>query len=392
MLPNIKNFNGVNVTFLTTENCNLRCKYCYEINKKENHMSFETAKKAIDKLLQGKLIIKENMNFARQGLILDFMGGDALVNPKLLDDILSYFTYKVATVENEWTKIWRHRFRVSICSNGTLFKNKEVRDFCEKWKDILCLNISIDGCPEIHDMNRIFPDGRGTMNEILKWWKWYQEIFPSSGYSTKATCSRLTIPYLYKSLKFMHEKLGIKYINQNFIMEDGHYTEEDYKILKEQLKLCNQYIFDHRNEIYWSMVDIQFSDARNTLDENKARCGSGNMMTIGIDGKIYPCMRWLPVSLGENRPDMSTGNVKKGLTKKGRKIYTEICDKSKNAFCTKEEKCLTCEYESACAFCIAGCFTEFGDFIRTTHICEITKILCENAKVYQQMEKDADEK
>ncbi len=387
MIKRVKDFEGMSVTFLTTENCNLRCKYCYEINKKEKHMSFDVAKKAIDKLLNGKLIPKDTAPFAKVGLILDFMGGDALINPQLIDKILEYYVLQVNTINNKWTKIWRKHWRVCICSNGTLFGDVNVRTFCEKWKENLSLSISIDGCPEIHDMNRVFPNGKGSMQEILKWWDWAQKYTFST---TKATCSRVTIPYLYDSLKFMHETLGLKFINQNFIMEDGHYTEEDYDILREQLKLCNQYVFEHRNEMYWSMVDTQFSDARNSLTENTSRCGSGMMLTIGIDGKIYPCMRWLPVSLGKNRPDMSTGTVKKGLTKEGRKIYAEICEKSKNAACTKEEKCQTCEYESACAYCIAGCFTEFGDFIRTTHICEITKILCENAKVYQQMEKDAD--
>ena len=231
MLKNIEEFEGFSVTFLTTENCNLRCKYCYEINKKEKHMDIEVAKKAIDKLLAGKLIPKTAEKVAEKGIILDFMGGDSLINPQLLDKILDYFVIKVNTINNKWTKIWRHSFRACVCSNGTLFSNPDVRSFCEKWKDNLSLGVSIDGCPEIHDMNRVFPNGKGSMTEILKWWDWYQQFSDSS---TKATCSRQTIPYLYESLKFMHEELGIKYINQNFIMEDGHYTEEDYRMLKEQ--------------------------------------------------------------------------------------------------------------------------------------------------------------
>lgn len=391
MLLNEKSFEGLNVTFLTTEDCNLRCKYCYEINKKPHFMDIKVAKRAIDILLEGKLITTENKDLAKKGVIIEFIGGDSLVNPILLDEILTYFVARLSIVDNKWTRVWRTRWRVAISSNGTLFCNKDVRNFCEKWKENICLGVSIDGCPEIHDKYRVFPDGRGSMPEIQKWWGWYCRNFTSS-HSTKATASKATIPYLYESLKFMHEVLGIIYINQNFIMEDTGCTEEDYELLKEQLKLCNQYVLQHRDEMYWSLLDKNFSEARNTLAENKARCGSGNMLTIGIDGKIYPCMRWLPVSLGENRPDMSTGHINKGLTLKGRKLHTEICNKSKNKSCTKDKKCLDCEYESACAYCIAGCFTEFGDFTRTTHICEITKILCENAKVYQKMEDEADQK
>ena len=41
-----------NVTFILTEDCQLRCKYCYICGKNSfNVMSFETAKKAVDFIL-----------------------------------------------------------------------------------------------------------------------------------------------------------------------------------------------------------------------------------------------------------------------------------------------------------------------------------------------------
>lgn len=390
MLRNRLDFPGITITFLTTQNCNLRCKYCYEINKKENHMSIEIAKKAIDKLLKGAFITKENSPHAKQGIILEFMGGDALVNTKLLDEILEYWVYKLIVTNTKWSKIWRHAWRVSICSNGTLFEKREVREFCEKWKEVLSLSVSIDGCPEIHDKYRVFPDGSGTMSKIQEWMPWYRDMFNEQACVTKSTCSKATIPYLYESLKFMHEELGLIWINQNFIMEPTGCTEEDYEELKHQLELCRQYVFEHRNEMFWSMLDKNFAEPKNHICEQQSICGSGNMLSVDIDGRVYACMRWAPVSLGDKRPNMSIGDVNKGLTLKGKKIYKSIYEGSKVHNCTKEEKCLTCEYESACNFCIAGCYTEYGDFIRTTHICEITKILCESAKIYKKMEEDAD--
>lgn len=392
MLEPVSEFHGLTVTFIVTENCNLRCKYCYEINKKDKYMSLETAKKMIDSLLNGEFITKENIRFAKMGIVLEFMGGDALINPKLVDSILNYWTYKLVKSNTKWAKIWRRSYRVSICSNGTLFERQDVREFCEKWQEVLCLTVSIDGCPEIHDKYRVFPDGRGTMSKIREWLPWYQKNFPTSAFVTKSTCSKATIPYLYESLKFMHEELGLIWINQNFIMEPTGCTEEDYKELDRQMKLCIKYVFEHRNEMYWSMIGEQFSKAYNSISENKSRCGSGNMLSFTLDGKVYACMRWAPLSLGDNRPNMSIGTVDKGLTHKGKKIYKSIYEGSISKNNTKKEKCKTCEYESACAYCIAGCFTEFGDFTRTTHICEITKILCENAKIYKQMEEEADGK
>ena len=37
-----------NVTFQVTDDCNLRCSYCYQINKGKHRMPFEVAKKFID--------------------------------------------------------------------------------------------------------------------------------------------------------------------------------------------------------------------------------------------------------------------------------------------------------------------------------------------------------
>lgn len=392
MIEPLKEFPGLTVTFLITQNCNLRCKYCYEINKKERHMSLETAKKSIDRLIDGSFFTKDTTNLAKQGIILEFMGGDALVNPTLVDKILDYWTQQLIVVDNEWTRKWRSAWRISICSNGTLFENKEVRDFIDKWKGMMCLTVSIDGCKEIHDRYRVFPNGQGTMDTIKKWLPWYREKFDVYSRSTKSTCSKATIPYLFESLKYMHEELGLNWINQNFIMEPTGCTEEDYEELRQQLKLCRQYVFDHRDELYWSMLGTTYSDYKNTISEKKSRCGSGSMLSFDIDGRTYACMRWAPVSIGDNRPNMSIGTVDKGFTHKGKKIYKDIYEKSKSHLCTKEEKCKTCEYESACTYCIAGCFTEFGDFIRTTHICEITKIICESAKIYKQMEEEADGK
>lgn len=45
------------ITFQVTEDCNLRCTYCYQTIKKKNRMSFETAKEFIDMILEDHLIV-----------------------------------------------------------------------------------------------------------------------------------------------------------------------------------------------------------------------------------------------------------------------------------------------------------------------------------------------
>ena len=111
----------------------------------------------------------------------------------------------------------------------------------------------------------------------------------------------------------------------------------------------------------------------------KGWCGSGLMPALSIDGDIYPCFRWLPHTQ-HSKGVMSVGNVNEGFIHK--ENFKKVRDGAIRANCTKDSKCLTCECEPVCAYCIGGCYAEYGDFIRTTHICEITKIQVEYARKY----------
>ncbi len=394
MISSFEDFEGLNITINTTEDCNMRCKYCYEINKCAKSINFDKCKKFIDLILldDNYLSLKdgEQYNFVNKGLVIDFIGGDALMNVDICDKTLTYLAFKLNTTKTKRAECWRNSWRCSISSNGTLLGEPKVRKFLEKWERNISLGISIDGCPTIHDKNRIMayhgPNGEevGSMNIILKNWDWYRKHFPKESLVTKATCSKDTIPYLYESLVFMHETLGIKFINQNFIMEDTGCTEEDYKILREQMQLCIDYVYEHRDDLYWSMIDKERYLCNKKEDEehdfnHSGRCGSGCMPALAIDGKIYPCFRWLPHTQ-QSAGVMCVGDVEHGFNHS--ENFKKVRDGSIRANCTKDPKCIGCEYEPACAYCIGGCYAEHGDFTRTTHICEITKIQVEYARKY----------
>jgi len=380
---------GLNVTFNTTEDCNLRCRYCYETCKTRRGLDFDHARKFIDRLIDdpdpvgaaGTDEEKRVETFVRAGLVADFIGGDSLMDPGLVDRILSYLVMRLYSSDSPNARAWRGHWRANLSSNGTLFSRPDVRAFCEKWRENLSLGVSIDGCPALHDMNRIFPDGSGSMDSILANWEWYKRNFPFNALSTKSTLSRASIPYLYESLVWMHETLGLKYIHQNFIMEDTGCTDSDYAELDRQMEKCVRYTLDHCDEMCWSMIGRHYADhhAVREDDKNSPRCGSGNMPTLSVDGRIYPCFRWLPHTQN-GKEVFAAGTAEKGLVNKD--AFRAVRNGAKRGVCTKDEKCLACEYESACSYCIGGCYAEHGDFIRTTHICEITKIQCRWAKVY----------
>lgn len=393
MIKPIKNFEGISCTVNTTESCNLACKYCYEINKRNKTIDPKVVHKFIDCLLDdpdpiGVTGTKDEW-MLHSGLILDFIGGDALMEPKIVDDALTYLVQQMTIKNHRWKNNWR----ASISSNGTLFENKPVRDLIAKWGNNLSIGVSIDGCPAIHDKNRIYaepnPDGseRGSMSKIMEWWPWVKAAMPYTGSQTKATCSKDSIPYLYESLVFMHETLGMSHINQNFIMEATGCTDEDYMLLDEQLEKCMYYLLDHRHELYWSMFDRQGVDKRSDSVQahdhaaDSGQCGSGAMPTIGMTGKIYPCFRWLPHTLANYQDQADPhciGDVNTGFSHKER--FREVKEATRKKI--SSDYCYECEYDMGCPYCIGGCYSEFNDFKRTEHICTISKIRNKWSAIY----------
>ena len=392
MISRLNERTGLTITFNTTEDCNLACKYCYEVGKRPRTMELSTAKKFIDIILAEDDVCNIDSldgwdkDWLYDAITLDFIGGDSLMDPKLLDSILTYWVTKVNTTNTPNAIRWRRNWKASISSNGTLFGNPEVRAMLEDWAPVISLGVSIDGCPEIHDKNRIYKDGRPSMPEILKWWDWYKATFPFDSLRTKATCSKDSIPYLEKSLKFLHEQLGMHWIHQNFIFEDTGCKDDDYQELRHQIEQCILYVYENRNDLYWSMIDKEnFAMAKRSIGgdwELKGHCGGGIMPALGVDGKIYPCFRFLPHTQEQESP-LVCGDVEHGLYNK--KAFSDVTTAAIRKNCTQKQECKNCKYESACAYCIAGCYSEYGEFKRQTYICQITQIQVEFARKYWSM-------
>ena len=149
------------VTFAVTDACSLRCSYCYQGVKSHHAMSFETAKNFTDLLLRGDnpYINPDNS----PGVIIKFIGGEPLLEIDLIDRTTDYFISEMIRLRHPWAT----RFMLSICSNGTEYFNPKVQDYLKKYLHHLSFSISVDGCKELHDACRVFPDGRGSYDVAI---------------------------------------------------------------------------------------------------------------------------------------------------------------------------------------------------------------------------------
>ena len=73
------------VTFIVTEACQLRCKYCYLHGKNStSRMGFDVAKRTIDYL------VSDRERFYEPSVVWEFIGGEPFLEIDLIDRITDY--------------------------------------------------------------------------------------------------------------------------------------------------------------------------------------------------------------------------------------------------------------------------------------------------------------
>lgn len=353
------------VTFQVTDACNLACTYCYQINKGTRRMSFEVAKKFVDLLFDEE---KNNdyINYKISPfIIIDFIGGEPLLEIELIDKIVDYFIEKAFQLEHPWAT----RYCISLCSNGVLYFDPKVQRFFNKHKNHISLNITIDGNKELHDSCRIFPDGRPSYDLAVAAAKDWMD---KGGYmGSKITIAPGNVQFLNKALLHMIE-LGYEEINANCVYEDG-WTIEHAKELYNQMKKFSDYLLDNNLEydIFCSLYEDIFFSPKN-IDDDQTWCGGTNslMLSCDPDGWLYPCIRYMESSLGSQRDPIRIGHIDYGIYKTKEELEIQKCMDCVTRRTQTSDKCFYCPIASGCSDCAAYNYQVNGTVhSKATYIC-----------------------
>ena len=364
--PNTENVRTI--TFQITDDCNLCCSYCYQINKGHHKMPFEIAKTLIDELLHNDKLIENYVKSKNSlGVILEFIGGEPLLEIDLIDQIIDYFIKQCIILHHPWID----RFRVSICSNGVLYFTPKVQDFIKKHQTHLSFSISIDGNKKLHDTCRVFPDGTGSYDLAIKAAKHYMKHYDQY-LGSKMTLSPSNINFTSSALINLWEN-GYSYIYANCVYEKG-WTIEHAKILYNELKKTADYLLNNYLEKIKgaSILNFDLNQQKNT--SNKNFCGGdGNMLAIDYKGDLYPCLRYMESSIGQSQSPYIIGNVNDGI---GYNQQTKdmIAGLDVTYQSQSPQECLDCPVSSECGWCSALNYQEFGTINkRTTYTCLMHK-------------------
>ena len=357
-----------NITFQITDDCNLCCSYCYQHNKGHHKMPFEVAKKLIDGILTNDKSINNYVKSENAiGIVLEFIGGEPFLEVDLIDKIIDYFIEKCIILHHPWID----RFRVSICSNGVLYFTPKVQEFIKKHQTHLSFTISIDGNKTLHDACRVFPDGTGSYDLAIKAAKHYRKYYDAI-LSSKMTLSPDNINFVFPALVNLW-KNDYNFIYCNCIYEKG-WTIEHAKILYYELKKVADYLLNNHLERIkgTSILNLDLSQQKNISDKNFCG-GDGNMLAVDYKGDLYPCLRYMESSIGQNQSPYIIGNVNDGIGYNQQTKYMiaglDVTYKSQSP-----QECIDCPVSSECGWCSALNYQEFGTINkRTTYTCLMHK-------------------
>ena len=142
-------FSGTSLhIFVLTDDCNMNCVYCQARDHKRGNysrMDADTARKAVEMAVQSPA----------KYLDFEFQGGEPLLNFEILKLIVEYS--KEINID--------HVITYSVVTNLTLI-NDEIIEFLQE-NDIR-VSTSIDGPTTVHDINRPFAGGKGTLDTVKK--------------------------------------------------------------------------------------------------------------------------------------------------------------------------------------------------------------------------------
>lgn len=355
------------VTFQVTDDCPMSCTYCYQGHKGHRMMSKDVAKRGVDLLFE---MYDRNegtfINHHTKAIVLDFIGGEPLMNIEIIDYICEYFMSECLRRNHPWLYHWR----ASMISNGALYYEPAVQKFLQKFYGFVSFSITLDGPQEIHDTCRVYHDGRGNFADAYSAFQHYRAHYNPTP-STKVTLAPENLFNLNRIVKFFVEQ-DIKVIHANCAYEP-EWSIEHAQLFYAELKAMADYLLDLFDETTISLFQEDTFEPMATSENGNWCGGTGAMLAFDPDGIAYPCLRYMPSSLGPNVSPLICGSVDGIFEEPEHKALKDYLDSITRRSQSTDE-CWNCPIAKGCAWCSGWNYQLYGTpNKRCTNICFMHK-------------------
>lgn len=363
------------ITLHVSNDCNLRCRYCYA-----NGGNYSNIKKLMEekKALE---ILDFFINKFKLIKTIVFFGGEPFLNLKVINCICKYLTnlYKIETI--------KYLPEFIVVTNGTIINNKIV-ELINKYN--LSITVSIDGPKTVNDLNRIFKNKLGTFYKIQKFIKIIKK-------KTNAEIQfEATFTHDHVVRGYSEDDISV-YMKRKFGLDGTVVPVQNYN------KTNNSKFEKERYDNFFLKLNKMFDDPNNfniIFDSNILRilrciinktsselCPIGSkIIAVSVDGKIYPCH----IVVGKEH--LCLGDIN------GDNIFTDPQMYNKSNLYLKLIKkesipCKNCWARNLCSGCSLKCFynNEFGKLqsYPDSNFCKMQKkLLTELLKNISKLQED----
>lgn len=357
------------ITIQVTEACNLCCTYCYQHDKSPAVLDVEVGKKFIDMILASDERSEQYIQSREcEGVILNFIGGDPLLEIDMVDELTDYFIQRMIELEHPWST----RFRIGIGTNGLLYFDPKVQNYLKKNYGHVSVSITVDGNKKLHDSCRIDHNGDGSYDRAMAAVKDWQKRIGDIDLGTKITIAPGNLDMLSEALiEFSTGTTPL--INCNCVYEEGWTSEHATKLYTELKKVADYLIEHDLQDTAWISILDQACGTKH--QGNQTWCGgNGLMMALDVRGNIYPCIRYTPSSIGGKQPDYIIGTAEHGFGQTPEEAQRIKCLSCINRETQCSQECLDCPISMGCGDCAGYSYEVTGKIgSRVTYICEMHK-------------------
>lgn len=311
--------------------CNLNCKYCFRESKYlgDEQLTFKIAKDAID------FLVDKYAPYASK-YVIDLSGsGEPLLQIDLVKQIVNYCKNK----RNEVCK----NIEVMFCTNLTLL-TPELVDYLDNEPTII-LGTSIDGDQITNDNNRVYANGKGTYDDIVKALKMFKN--KKIGLAVTITPLNQDVDLIYDHLYHLPnvDCISMKFI-RNFDSSKYGFSNFNVSYLLDRYeKLCINILEElEKGNFNYLKKLLQGGDYFGGVIYNNLfkgtykiyRCDAGKTrIVVNNIGDIFAC------SVMYGNEDFKIGNIYKGIQIKKQSEFEVVSIK-------REIKCKDCIIRNIC--------------------------------------------
>lgn len=253
-----------------TNQCNLRCDYCY-LRKTDEALALDTGRRAIDAIFRSA----SRHHFDR--VKLKYAGGEASLHARMLLSLHDYAAQQASRLNIGLDAV--------LLSNGVTLSQRLIQGLRDRAIRVM---ISLDGVGAAHDVQRKFPNGRGSFAAVARTLNRMQERGMTPFISV--TVSARNLDGLPDAVSYLLERdlpFGLYFYRDNESSHELH----DLRFEEERLIQAMNSAFDMieaslpQRSLLGSLVD-----RASFATPHRRACGVGqNYLVINQHGLVAKC-------------------------------------------------------------------------------------------------------